>query len=197
MKYLRIRDPRPCPSSGRDTSTSPALQMTPTGPETALCFPCWICRSQALASSVSTQPLWMLCSERISNSRSYRRMASSICSWMVLPPVNVVRREPATHALGLQVGIQSISELLVLGRVADEAGVELEGSSHSIRDSDVGDEPGGRPKRHTHAGRPQESCRATCKRVHADSGRPAMSMDSRPLAEPKSTSVKCVAQPHE
>jgi hypothetical protein len=41
-----------------------------------------------------------------------------------LPPtLYVVRRKPAPHALGLQVGMQPLGKLLVAGRVADEAGV--------------------------------------------------------------------------
>src|SRR5664280_1519135 len=34
-------------------------------------------------------------------------------------------REPATHAFGLQVSMESLGKLLVFGRVADEAGVKL------------------------------------------------------------------------
>src|SRR5664280_594114 len=47
-------------------------------------------------------------------------------------------REPAAHALGLQVSMEPFSKLLVLGRIADEAGVELEGPSHHR--ADVGNE---------------------------------------------------------
>src|SRR3954454_9886551 len=37
-----------------------------------------------------------------------------------------MRREPAAHALVLEVGVKAVGELLVLARIADEAGVELD-----------------------------------------------------------------------
>ena len=37
-----------------------------------------------------------------------------------------MRGKPAAHALVLQVGMEALGELLVLGRVADETGVELD-----------------------------------------------------------------------
>ena len=47
---------------------------------------------------------------------------------MHLPPaMHIVRRKPAAHALVLQVGIEPVGKLLVFGRIADEAGVELNG----------------------------------------------------------------------
>src|SRR5271165_738733 len=43
-----------------------------------------------------------------------------------LPPaLDVVRREPAAHPLGLEIGMQPLSKLLVVGRIANEAGVKL------------------------------------------------------------------------
>ena len=48
--------------------------------------------------------------------------------------LDVVRREPAAHALGLQVGMEPLGKLLVFGRVADEAGVELDRTSLSSTD---------------------------------------------------------------
>src|SRR5215469_10147488 len=57
---------------------------------------------------------------------------------MNLPPAfDVVRCKPATHTFGLQVSIQPVCKLLVFGRVADEAGVELNSSSDGF---DVADE---------------------------------------------------------
>jgi len=39
-----------------------------------------------------------------------------------LPPAfNIVRRKPAAHALGLQVGMQPLGKLLVVGRVANDS----------------------------------------------------------------------------
>src|SRR5208337_1106155 len=52
--------------------------------------------------------------------------------------LDVVGREPAAHALGLQVGMEPLGELPVTSRIADEAGVELDGPSHHR--ADVGDE---------------------------------------------------------
>ena len=47
---------------------------------------------------------------------------------MDLPPaLNIVRRKPAANALGLQIGIEPVSEFLVFGRVADKAGVDSMG----------------------------------------------------------------------
>jgi hypothetical protein len=37
-----------------------------------------------------------------------------------------MRREPATNAFVLQVGVEPIGEHLVFARVADEAGMELD-----------------------------------------------------------------------
>src|ERR1035441_9101108 len=45
----------------------------------------------------------------------------------LLPTMDVVRRKPAADALGLQVGMQPLGKLLVAGRIADEAGVVLDG----------------------------------------------------------------------
>ena len=46
---------------------------------------------------------------------------------MILAPIGMsCGREPAAHALVLQVGVEALGELLVLRRVADEAGVELD-----------------------------------------------------------------------
>lgn len=42
----------------------------------------------------------------------------------------VLWREPAAHAVVLKPLMQASSELIVLGRVADEAGVELYGLTH-------------------------------------------------------------------
>src|SRR5208337_4856343 len=41
--------------------------------------------------------------------------------------LNVVRRKPAAHAFILQTFVQTVSKLLVPARIADEAGVELDG----------------------------------------------------------------------
>ncbi len=41
--------------------------------------------------------------------------------------LHFLRREPAAHALGLQVGMELLGKLLVLRGSADEAGVELKG----------------------------------------------------------------------
>jgi hypothetical protein len=37
-----------------------------------------------------------------------------------------VRREPAANAFALKVGMKAVGELLVLARIADEAGIELD-----------------------------------------------------------------------
>ena len=42
------------------------------------------------------------------------------------PALDVVRRKPAAHAFVLQIGIEPLGKLLVFGRIADEAGVELD-----------------------------------------------------------------------
>jgi len=55
-----------------------------------------------------------------------------------LADFQILRRKPAAHPLGLQVSIESIGELLVLGRIADEAGVELDGPPHQR--ADISDE---------------------------------------------------------
>src|SRR5437016_1679278 len=68
----------------------------------------------------------MLSSERISRSFSCTRMASSIGSCSFRPPLHVVGREPAAHAVRLQVGPETVGKLLVLGRVADETRVEFD-----------------------------------------------------------------------
>src|SRR4051812_11503969 len=39
---------------------------------------------------------------------------------------HVVRREPAAHAFVLEIGVEAVGELLVLARIADEAGEELD-----------------------------------------------------------------------
>jgi hypothetical protein len=52
--------------------------------------------------------------------------------------LDVMGRKPAAYPLGLQVGIEAFSKLLVLARIADEAGVELEGVPNQR--FDVGDE---------------------------------------------------------
>jgi hypothetical protein len=41
--------------------------------------------------------------------------------------LEILRREPAANALVLEVSVEAIREILILGRVADEAGVELDG----------------------------------------------------------------------
>jgi hypothetical protein len=41
--------------------------------------------------------------------------------WESVTDFQVLRREPAAHALGLQVGVQPLDKLLVADRVADEA----------------------------------------------------------------------------
>jgi len=46
------------------------------------------------------------------------------------PPFDIVRRKPATYAFVLQVGMEPLGKLLVARRVADEAGVVLDGPSH-------------------------------------------------------------------
>src|SRR5664280_817345 len=52
--------------------------------------------------------------------------------------LHFLRRKPAAHTLGLQVSMEPLGKLLVFGRIADEAGVELNGPSHHR--ADVGDE---------------------------------------------------------
>src|SRR5271157_2670293 len=47
---------------------------------------------------------------------------------------DVVRRKPAAYALGLQVCMKPLGELLIAGRIADEAGVELDGPSRHRAD---------------------------------------------------------------
>jgi hypothetical protein len=39
---------------------------------------------------------------------------------------HIVRREPAPHALVLEISVEAVGELLVLARIADEAGKELD-----------------------------------------------------------------------
>src|ERR1019366_4223681 len=56
----------------------------------------------------------------------------------LLPAMYIVRRKPAAHAFVLQVGMNPLGKLLVVRRVADEAGVELDGTSYHR--ADVGDE---------------------------------------------------------
>ncbi len=51
---------------------------------------------------------------------------------------NVVRREPAANAFILQAFVQAVGKLLVLARIADEAGVELNRAAD--KGTDVGDE---------------------------------------------------------
>jgi hypothetical protein len=41
--------------------------------------------------------------------------------------LDIVRSEPAADTTGLQVGVDTVGELLVFGRIADEARVELQG----------------------------------------------------------------------
>src|SRR5271157_1027490 len=137
MKYSRISraESFPVSRSKHSQSRSASNPTSRTGNSTRL--PSFTSRLRALAISVFTHSLLMLCSERINSSLSCRRMASSICSWILRPPL-MSCGEPAAHALGLQVGIQSICKLLVFGRVADEAGVELDGPSHHR--ADVGNE---------------------------------------------------------
>ncbi len=65
-------------------------------------------------------------SDRISNSLSRTRMAASIASRNFVADRQVLRREPAAHAIVLQVGVQSLGERVVLRRVTDEAGVVLD-----------------------------------------------------------------------
>src|SRR5271165_3725730 len=56
-----------------------------------------------------------------------------------LPPaLNIVRRKPAAHAFGLQIGMEPLGKLLVVGGIADEAGVVLDGPSHHR--ADISDE---------------------------------------------------------
>jgi hypothetical protein len=54
--------------------------------------------------------------------------ANSLIDLLVyfLAACDVMRRKPAPHPLGLQIGVQPISELLIFAGVADEAGVELD-----------------------------------------------------------------------
>src|SRR5271166_4526490 len=54
------------------------------------------------------------------------------------PTLNVVRRKPAAHAFILQAFVQTVGKLLVLSRIADEAGVELNRAAD--QGTDVGDE---------------------------------------------------------
>src|ERR1022692_409171 len=42
--------------------------------------------------------------------------------------LHFLRREPAAHAFGLQVGMEPVGKLLVFGRITDETGVELDRS---------------------------------------------------------------------
>src|SRR5208283_2688266 len=52
-----------------------------------------------------------------------------------------LRREPAAHAFGLQVGMEPLGKLLVFRRVTDEAGVELKrlsGERMHVHDEVVG-----------------------------------------------------------
>jgi len=81
----------------------------------------------ALAISVFTHSLSMLCGDRISSSLSCRRMAFVDLLGGVPAALNVVRSKPAAHTFVLQVGIEAVGEVLVFGGVADEAGVELDG----------------------------------------------------------------------
>src|SRR5664279_2142935 len=92
----------------------------------------------------------------------------SICSWNSSPALTL-RGEPATHAFILQAFVQAVGELLVLARIADEAGVELYRTGDRL---DVSDEV----VRHTTA--PQEDFRdfalGAIDRIHADGGRAIM-----------------------
>jgi len=56
----------------------------------------------------------------------------------LLASFNIVRREPAAHTFILQAFVQTVSKLLVLGRIADEAGIELNRAAD--QGADVGDE---------------------------------------------------------
>ena len=59
-----------------------------------------------------------------------------------LAALDIVRREPAADALRLQIGVKAVGEVLVLGGVADEAGVEVEGRAGErlhVRDEVLGD----------------------------------------------------------
>src|SRR5271157_4756726 len=56
----------------------------------------------------------------------------------LLAAFNIVRRKPAAHAFILQALVQTVSKLLVLARIADEAGVELDRAAD--KGTDVGDE---------------------------------------------------------
>src|SRR5262249_7441100 len=42
------------------------------------------------------------------------------------PALDVVRRKPAADTSVLQIGVEPVGKLLVMGRIADEAGVELD-----------------------------------------------------------------------
>ena len=56
-----------------------------------------------------------------------------------LPPsLDVVRRKPAAHPIALQIAVEPLGKLLVLGRIAYEAGVKLDGTPHHR--ANVGDE---------------------------------------------------------
>jgi hypothetical protein len=45
---------------------------------------------------------------------------------------HIVWREPAAHPLVLQVGVKALCEVLIFGRVADEAGIKLDGLGRQI-----------------------------------------------------------------
>src|SRR5271157_6330552 len=56
----------------------------------------------------------------------------------LLAAFNIVRRKPAAHAFILQAFVQTVGKLLVLARIADEAGVEFNRAAD--KGTDVGDE---------------------------------------------------------
>jgi len=52
------------------------------------------------------------------------RFIDSLAEWII--NLEILRRKPAAHALVLKVSVKAFGEALVLCRVADEAGVELD-----------------------------------------------------------------------
>src|SRR5271169_3535129 len=84
----------------------------------------------------------------------------------LLAGFNIVRRKPAAHSFTLQAFVQAVGKLLVLARIADEAGVELNRAAD--KGTDVGDELVGQ------AGAAQEDFRdfalGAIDRIYADRG---------------------------
>src|SRR5271166_749367 len=158
MKYSRISRAESLPVSPSKHSQSRRVSNSTSRTGNSTRLPSFNSRLRALAISVFTHSLVMQADGRVN------------LLVELLAGFNIVRREPAAHAFILQAFVQTVGKLLVLARIADEAGVELNRTAD--QGTDVGDELVGKARA------AQEDFRdfalGAIDRINADGGRPIM-----------------------